>query len=96
VIRQKYALMADCSLCTHLMTLTEKEARLFGVDIEIPDTHINEQNGILHCIKCGNPYTYDYVTYAHLGGFRCNRCGYKRNKPDVGGRFHIEYGYNRQ
>jgi len=75
---------ADCSLCTHLMTLTGKEVRLFGVDIEIPDAHINEQNGILHCIKCGNPYTYDYVTYAHLGGFRCNRCGYKRNKPDVG------------
>ncbi len=74
---------ADCSLCTHLMTLTKNKTRLFGVDEKIPDTHINEQNDVLHCIKCGNPYTYDYVTYAHLGGFRCDNCGYRRHKPHV-------------
>jgi UDP-N-acetylmuramyl tripeptide synthase len=75
---------ADCSLCTHLMALTKNRTRLFGVDVKMPDTHINEQNDVLHCIKCENPYTYDYVTYAHLGGFRCDNCGYRRHKPDVG------------
>ena len=35
------------------------------------------------CPKCGGDYEYDYHIYAHLGGFRCPKCGYRREKPDV-------------
>ena len=35
------------------------------------------------CPKCGSDYEYDYHTYAHLGGFHCPGCGYKRHDPDV-------------
>ena len=34
-----------------------------------------------HCIHCKAEYEYDYHTYAHLGGFRCPKCGYRR--PDT-------------
>jgi len=27
---------------------------------------------------------YDYRTYSHLGGFRCPKCGYHRQTPQVG------------
>ena len=35
-----------------------------------------------HCIHCKAEYEYDYHTYAHLGGFRCPRCGYRRHRAD--------------
>ena len=35
------------------------------------------------CPKCGGDYEYDYHIYAHLGGFRCPKCGYSHNTPDV-------------
>ncbi|MDD3225294.1 MAG: Mur ligase family protein [Clostridium sp.] len=33
------------------------------------------------CKKCKHPYTYDFITYNHLGKFHCENCGYKR--PDL-------------
>ena len=35
------------------------------------------------CPKCGGEYEYDYHIYAHLGGFRCRKCGYQHQTPDV-------------
>lgn len=35
------------------------------------------------CPECGNSYEYDYHIYADLGGFRCPKCGYKRQDPDI-------------
>ncbi len=35
------------------------------------------------CIRCGAEYKYEYLTYAHLGGFCCPACGYHRPKADV-------------
>lgn len=33
------------------------------------------------CIRCGVEYHYTFRTYAHLGGFYCPSCGYRRRKP---------------
>jgi UDP-N-acetylmuramyl tripeptide synthase len=30
------------------------------------------------CKNCKNPYSYDFITYNHLGKFYCDKCGYKR------------------
>ena len=35
------------------------------------------------CPRCGGEYTYDYHIYAHLGGFRCAKCGYQRHQADI-------------
>ena len=35
------------------------------------------------CPRCGGDYSYDYNIYAHLGGFRCRKCGFSRQAPDV-------------
>ncbi len=34
-----------------------------------------------YCLFCGNQYKYAYKTYSHLGSFRCDKCGYKRENP---------------
>ncbi len=36
-----------------------------------------------HCIRCKTKYDYSYITYSHLGGFRCPKCGYARKAPSV-------------
>lgn len=35
------------------------------------------------CPCCGSEYVYDFHIYAHLGGFRCPKCGYQRQEPDI-------------
>ena len=35
------------------------------------------------CPRCDGDYSYDYNIYAHLGGFRCRKCGFSRQAPDV-------------
>lgn len=35
------------------------------------------------CMCCGAELEYDYVSYAHLGGFRCPNCGHRRQDADV-------------
>lgn len=35
------------------------------------------------CPVCGSEYVYDYHVYAHLGGFCCPKCGFKRQAPDI-------------
>lgn len=35
------------------------------------------------CPECGGEYEYSYHIYAHLGGYRCTKCGHKRPEPDV-------------
>ena len=77
-------LNADCSLTASL------------ADDHIPNRviwyGINQSAGIKtvpsllsdasYCIRCKTEYQYDYHTYAHLGGFRCPRCGYHRHSPE--------------
>ena len=35
-----------------------------------------------NCKFCGETYTYNFITYNHLGDFKCNNCGFKREKLD--------------
>ena len=35
------------------------------------------------CPRCKGKYKYEYHVYAHLGGFVCEGCGYRRSEPDV-------------
>lgn len=34
-----------------------------------------------YCLFCKTPYSYHYRTYSHLGAFFCEKCGYRREKP---------------
>lgn len=38
---------------------------------------------VRHCVRCGHPYEYDGIMYAHLGHYRCSRCGHRRPQPAV-------------
>ena len=55
----------------------------YGVSTPIYAGHVAEVSDAPYCIKCKSEYEYDFVTYGHLGGYRCPHCGYARPTPDL-------------
>lgn len=77
-------LNADCSL-TASLSLDGFPNRIcwYGVN-RIPEIPLSSSllSDASHCIRCKAEYQYSYHTYAHLGGFYCPECGYRRPDPD--------------
>lgn len=78
-------LNADCSLTASLAELPNRHL-FYGIDASAmppaeggPDT-----TDVTHCLRCGAEYEYSYLTFGHLGGYRCPECGYARPHTDVG------------
>lgn len=76
-------LNADCSLTASLAQTLPNKTVFFGVDCPIYKNRVHEVSDAPYCIHCKSEYTYDYVTYGHLGGYHCPNCGYSRPQPDV-------------
>lgn len=76
-------LNADCSLTASLANDVDNPVYYYGIGVQ-PSGDIAKEDSLSdakYCIKCGTEYDYDYHTYAHLGGFKCPKCGYKRIQP---------------
>ena len=76
-------LNADCSLTAPLAQKIPNKVLWFGVNVPIYENAAHELSDAPYCIHCKTEYQYDYITYGHLGGFRCPKCGYHRREPDV-------------
>ena len=76
-------LNADDSLSASLAEELPNEILFYGVNTPIYKTRVEEVSDAPYCIKCKSEYVYDYVTYGHLGGYRCPKCGYARPMPQV-------------
>ena len=76
-------LNADDSLSGSLSEGVENKVIFYGVDTPIYRTRVTEMSDAPFCRVCGHEYVYDYVTYGHLGGYRCDNCGIKRPEPEV-------------
>ena len=55
----------------------------YGLEPEVGEQGNVDLTDAGTCPVCHGEYEYDYHTYAHLGGFRCPKCGYQRQTPDV-------------
>ena len=76
-------LNADCSLTASLAGDLPNPVRWFGIEQgAAPSREKPEISDATHCIRCKTEYAYDYISYGHLGGFRCPKCGYRRHKAD--------------
>lgn len=78
-------LNADCPITSSIACGANNRIRFFGVNKSA--FTINAQSPVLsdapYCYRCGTKYDYDYVAFAHLGGYKCSGCGYERRHPDV-------------
>lgn len=76
-------LNADCSLTASLADDLPNPVRWFGIEQgAAPSREKPEISDATHCIRCKTEYEYDYISYGHLGGFRCPKCGYRRHRAD--------------
>ena len=76
-------LNADCSLSVSLADGLDREIIYHGSNIPLSEKSIPEVSDATQCIRCKGNYTYTYRTYGHLGGFRCEKCGFQRPNPFV-------------
>ncbi len=76
-------LNADDSLVSSLAEGVKNPVVWYGVNTPIGEQKDVEISDAKYCIHCGNAYEYEWHTYAHLGGFYCPNCGYRRMKPQV-------------
>ena len=75
-------LNADDSLTGSLAQEVPNQTVWYGLDTPCGEQKDPVLSDAKYCIRCGTRYEYSYHTYAHLGGFICPRCGYRRNEPD--------------
>lgn len=76
-------LNADDSLSGSLSEGVENPVVFYGVDTPIYRSRVSEVSDAPFCRVCKHEYEYDYVTYGHLGGYRCPNCGASRPEPAV-------------
>ena len=74
---------ADDSLSVSMKDEIPNKVVFYGVETEIYKNRVEEVSDAPYCIKCKTEYVYDYITYGHLGGFRCPNCGYHRPQTEV-------------
>ena len=80
----RVCLNADCSLTASLAGVLPNDIVWYGVEPgATPSRSAPAISDATHCIRCKSEYEYDYITYGHLGGFRCPRCGYRRQSPSI-------------
>ena len=88
-------LNADCSLTSSLALELPNRVVYFGIDKGAAPSHkATELSDASHCIRCKAEYEYDYISYGHLGGFRCPNCGYARHAADFAVTDIVEQGAN--
>ena len=75
-------LNADDSLIASLSLRCDNPTRFYGVGVPLGEGG-GERSDAPNCVRCGCRYEYEYVTYAHLGGFFCPECGWRRPQPGV-------------
>ncbi len=76
-------LNADDSLSGSLAQDVSNPVLFYGVDTPIYKDRVTELSDAPYCPQCKGEYVYDYVTYGHLGGFRCPKCGHSRPQPQI-------------
>ena len=81
--RSVLVLNADDPLSSSLSLNVPNKVIRFGMDQAVGVQGNIDLADAGTCPECGSEYEYDFHTYAHLGGFRCPKCGYKRQEPDV-------------
>ncbi len=76
-------LNADEPLSTSITCTADNPVIWFGMNGQVGELGNIDLSDAGVCPVCGSSYSYDFHIYAHLGGFRCKKCGYVRHDPDV-------------
>lgn len=77
--RTTLCLNADDAITATLGRNVPNPVIWYGFDANAAQTGVQPGPAeVTSCMCCGAALEYDYVSYAHLGGFHCPNCGYQR------------------
>lgn len=80
----KAALNADDPNCAALGRRNAVTPLYYGLETEeVGAAEMTQTADAKHCVICGTPYDYKVYYYAHLGKYRCPKCGNERPQPQV-------------
>jgi lipid II isoglutaminyl synthase (glutamine-hydrolysing) len=80
----KAALNADDPLCASLGRRDAITPLYYGIEDEsVGALEMNQTADAKHCVVCGTEYDYKVFYYAHLGKYKCPKCGHERPRPQV-------------
>jgi UDP-N-acetylmuramyl tripeptide synthase len=80
----KAALNADDPLCASLGRRDGITPLYYGIEDESVGTkEMNQTADAKHCVVCGTEYDYKVFYYAHLGKYKCPKCGHQRPQPQI-------------
>lgn len=78
------ALNADDPNCAGLGRRPGVNPFYFGLEAESAGVkEMTQTSDAKHCVVCGTFYDYAVYYYAHLGKYRCPKCGDERPRPEV-------------
>ena len=75
-------LNAEDPLSSSLALHVPNKVLRYGMSKAVGEQGVVDLSDAGVCPECGSSYEYDYHIYAHLGGFRCPKCGCRRQEPD--------------
>ena len=77
-------LNSDDHSVANLAISTKARAIYFGIeDKNLSVGKLPHASDFTSCISCGGELRFEEVYLAHLGKYRCSKCGLKRPKPDI-------------
>lgn len=76
----------DDVLCAYIAAQMGKPFFTYGIGERVEAGSVNEIREGRFCKLCGAKLIYSFYHFAHLGDYRCPRCGFHRPKPDFDGR----------
>lgn len=81
--KAKLVLNGDCSITSSLALDVQNAVTYFGIEKgALPSRERSDLADGSICLRCGREYEFDYISFGHLGGFRCPGCGHSRPKAD--------------
>lgn len=76
-------LNADDSVSASLAKDVPNSVIWFGIGEEAAKGHpYSGYNDVKECVRCGAELEYRYMTFSHLGAFRCPKCGHSQQRAD--------------
>ncbi|MBQ9059325.1 MAG: DUF1727 domain-containing protein [Atopobiaceae bacterium] len=74
---------ADCQVTSSIADAVDNKLVWFGVECPVYDEGIADYDASVACIDCGAELEFSHRTFAHLGTWRCPKCGRSHHDVDI-------------
>jgi len=70
----------DDPALTYIVKKSEKKSQFFSANTKSENKELDNDADFLYCPNCKNKLTFAFVSFSHLGDFKCSKCGFENEK----------------